>query len=355
MANTRDLIGEQETLDALIGHTLTTFEDDAVKQLRISAFAGQNQLVDVFLPNLEKIGSSAFADCTGLKRARLGTNKTSVITTASNAMTKTGRGIIYVPDDLLDQYKNDSSWKPVASRIYGISSMPDPEWDEAEITDNWTQIIAKINNGTADYRIGSYKNLDCGTEGIKRCYVIGKDVDELADGSGMASFTFATNETLATSQAMNDTSYSNGVDGSGAAGGWEKSNMRKYLNETIITFLPSEIQTAVKSVKKYTRSFDVSGDIVANAVTTDKLWLFSYREVANNSSSVESTGPIYELYFSDKVRKNAFGNATPWWLRTGRDLYSYHLVGKSGNMQAASATATVLSGYTIGIVFGFCI
>lgn len=63
MANTRDLIGETETLDGLISHSLDNFEDDRIAYLRRSAFYGNDTLKSVTLPFCKGTIANSFYNC----------------------------------------------------------------------------------------------------------------------------------------------------------------------------------------------------------------------------------------------------------------------------------------------------
>lgn len=66
--NTRDIIGDQATLDGLVAHTLTDFYEDNVNTLRSYACYGNTGLSYVEMPGIttEYLGPSAFHGCTGL-------------------------------------------------------------------------------------------------------------------------------------------------------------------------------------------------------------------------------------------------------------------------------------------------
>lgn len=67
--NTRDVLGNQETLDALIAHTLEEFREDAVMSLRSDAFYHNNGLKRIEMPGVTAIPKSAFDSCTALEEA----------------------------------------------------------------------------------------------------------------------------------------------------------------------------------------------------------------------------------------------------------------------------------------------
>lgn len=74
MANTREILGDQETLDALIANTLTDFEDDSITLLRSYAFSKKTALRSVSLPAFVQSGqyrSNLFDGCTSLTSVSL--------------------------------------------------------------------------------------------------------------------------------------------------------------------------------------------------------------------------------------------------------------------------------------------
>lgn len=71
MANTRDLLGDRETMEALIEDRLETFEDSDIAKLNSNAFWGKTALKSVNLPNLFSTSSSTFYDCYGLEEVSM--------------------------------------------------------------------------------------------------------------------------------------------------------------------------------------------------------------------------------------------------------------------------------------------
>lgn len=69
--NTRDLIGDQATLDGLVAHTLSEFQDNGVDKLRPSAFRSNSGIMYVELPILSLAPGNAFGSCTSLVSAVL--------------------------------------------------------------------------------------------------------------------------------------------------------------------------------------------------------------------------------------------------------------------------------------------
>ena len=178
----------------------------------------------------------------------------------------------------------------------------DKPWDEM----TWDEVIAATKNGKyKNFEIGAMKELDLGTEGIVHMQIVGIDADELADGSGKAPLTFISKESLNTSHGMNATNTS--------AGGWEASEMRAYLIDSVKPLIPANIALEIKTVKKYSYRKDTG---VANAETTDDVWIPSAREIFGGTN-YETLGCFYDGVFMDTdsriKHKTNKTDATYWW------------------------------------------
>ena len=69
MANTRDAIGDQATVDGLVNHTLTSLEEDGVGVIGNYALYNNTALTSVNFPNATSLGSYAMSGCTDLQTA----------------------------------------------------------------------------------------------------------------------------------------------------------------------------------------------------------------------------------------------------------------------------------------------
>lgn len=163
--------GDDGTLESLISRTITTFSNDTITSVGIYAFANCSDLMNfssksatefsqlsftactsletVYAPKVSILRSQAFSGCTAIKvlkfysasqiydRTFLNcsniialvldgqsvctlTNKNSMIGTPIES----GTGYIYVPDNLVDQYKVATNWSIYANRIKGLSEIP---------------------------------------------------------------------------------------------------------------------------------------------------------------------------------------------------------------------------------------
>lgn len=138
-------------------------------------------------------------------------NGSTVLQTVSNvpyggSATYTGTTPVS-PDGSADDYPFEG-WNPepknITGNTYCYAKFGSP-LEVKEIEDSWDEIIAACNDGTyaTKYKIGNYKPLDLGSEGIVNMQIAGKDVDELADGSGMAKLTWISKELLNTPHRWN--------------------------------------------------------------------------------------------------------------------------------------------------------
>ena len=224
-------------------------------------------------------------------------------------------------------------------KLLGGGGGGDKPWEEM----TWDDVIAATKNGKyKNFEIGAMKELDLGSEGIVHMQIVGIDVDDLADGSGKAPLTFISKELLETSHSMNATNT--------AEGAWEASGMRTYLKRIVKPLIPSTVAAQIKDVKKYS----YSNASIANAETTDDVWIPSKRE-ANATNAKETLGPVYSAVFPDNTSrikaKTGTTSDSSWWLRssygTGTSSFS------STNASGSNASGYASNNY--GVALGFCL
>lgn len=246
-----------------------------------------------------------------------------------------------------------TGWSPLPTNITADTSCY-AQFEEDEmyesITDTWSQIIANVSNGTysTKYHIGDTKKIDLGTEGEVIMTIVGIDTDDLADNSGKAPITWISKQLLKTNHRMNPSRQS-GTSGTGTLGGWEACEMRSYLINTIKPLIPETVRNAIKPVKKYSRIYNVSETAVNDAVTTDDVWIPSYKEVFG--SGFETLGPTYSATFPDntsRIKSKAGGSAAWWWLRSASTINNFRSVTTDGSYTGSYA-------HSIGsVALGFC-
>ena len=140
-------------------------------------------------------------------------------------------------------------------------------------------------------------------------------------------------------------------EGTGAIGGWGKSELRTYMRETIKPLIPETVRNGIKNVTKYSGIYNTAGTLVKDDETTDDVWLPSYKEMFN-STSTETKGKYFNALFPDNASriKKVVGesSASWWWLRSAASYNSVCNVYGNGNFTGSYAY------YTGGLVVGFC-
>ena len=234
---------------------------------------------------------------------------------------------------------------------------------------SWSDIAALSESGSADkyFSVGDEKTISLTTGEQVTLVILGFDHDDLTSG-GKAGMTIGMKNLLATTYRMNASSTN--------AGGWDESEMRTSTMATLLSQLPSDLQSVIKQVNKKATEGEQGTSIITSA---DKLFLFALAELAsktglenstgtsikNNAATYEQEGTQYE-YFKNTVGdadiykacpalvkklSNGGGSAYIWWLRSPHVSRSnfFWCVRTSGDVNYVTAS------YTYGVCFGFCV
>lgn len=207
-----------------------------------------------------------------------------------------------------------------------------------EISDTWAQIIAATQDGTykTKYHIHDYKTIDMGCEGNIKYEIVGIDKDVKANGDTVP-LSFLAKSGLATKHEMNAEPT--------ADGGYLASKMKTYLNETVKSKLPKEIQDNLTPVVKYSIGF--TNNVYAEMKSIETIWIPSGHEIIGMG---ESTGPVYIL--STRTRKTSSSESTQleWWLRSGHGTNNFFTIKGTGgsDMQSPSESLGVVPGFCLG-------
>ena len=135
-------------------------------------------------------------------------------------------------------------------------------------------------------------------------------------------------------------------------GGWPASDMRTWLQESILPLFPENLRSNITEVKKYSYSYSDNGTISSE----DTIWIPSVREVFGEDDRSEDDGPeyltAYTGYESRRKRRIANSEIKRWWLRSTSDNGdgTFRYVFDSGTGWGYEGAC-----YNIGVVIGFCL
>ena len=105
--------------------SLTSIDLPACTSIGNNSFENCESLTSIDLPVCTSIGDSAFDDCTKLTSIKLANTSKICTLSDSNAFNNTPiankAGYIYVPDELVEQYKKSTNWSVYASQIKPLS------------------------------------------------------------------------------------------------------------------------------------------------------------------------------------------------------------------------------------------
>ena len=227
--------------------------------------------------------------------------------------------------------------------------------------DSWETIIANVKLGKINvYR----KNLEENTNNMKQITLTSLDTD--IAGTYTVRIANTTTPEECSTEGFSQTAcgfvvefvdiISNHVMNltNTTAGGWEKSEIRNYVNNDILNSFPEEIKTNI--IDTYVVSGHES-DKTKNYKTTDKLYLLSTKEVWGKEGTSSSNKVYYDTAeletrqldyykvigvttdnYSGAIKKYR-GTAT-WWLRTAYHsdyvFYTVFSTGTQGNSSASS-------------------
>lgn len=119
-------------------------------------------------------------------------------------------------------------------------------------------------------------------------------------------------------------------------GGYEASQMAKYLDTEIFDLLPDDLQEVIKERRGH------------------KLWLFSRREVfGEDGRYICSEDDVHIPYYQDSKNRIKLRNGEPdwWWLASPNAAYATLFCGVSGSGISGGSGASV----SLGVAPGFCI
>ena len=412
MANTRDAIGDQATIDALVNETLTQLEEDEIIVLANYALQWNSGLKSIYLPNAQIIGLHALYNCDNLtqiilpKVSRIKNNgicncdKLTSITlpqiqiissyglctnynletiNLSSDKKKQLFGSAFVYDaKLKNLFINGSQVSTLSSTdvFYGTSIgrkqgaiyVPSNLVQTYKNATNWSDfIIADMN----DYPLMDYSTISddwdtiVNNDNYINDYSVG-DVKKMNLGSfgdvyfelvgkGVDIKTDGTGTARMTWVLLDPfikRSFHN-TEPSDAIH-YNTSDIRNYLINTILPQMPNSIKNAIVPVNKNT-GIRVDGNTIRDGMqTTESIWLLSYYQLSTNTL-METYGPNYS--FNGIRGKKFLPNATnvEYWTRSDgyNKNYGYYMSASQEDTNCGSSQAPITN--QKGVVFGFCI
>lgn len=228
---------------------------------------------------------------------------------------------------------------------------------------SWAEIaeIAKAGRAACVFNIGDEKTITLSTGEKITLVILGffhdTYYDSEYDEDTSYTITFGMKNCLATRYQMNASNTN--------VGGWESSKMRTSVMPTLLSQLPADLQSVIKSVYKKTSAGNKSTTITT---TNDKLFLLSEVEVNGTTATTYADEGEQYAYFKRnggyvqygndgyypngiKALSNGDGGSYYWWLRSPSvaNAYTFRYVDGGGNVSYGSA------GFSCGVSFGFCV
>lgn len=228
---------------------------------------------------------------------------------------------------------------------------------------SWAEIaeIAKAGRAACVFNIGDEKTITLSTGEKITLVILGffhdTYYDSEYDEDTSYTITFGMKNCLATRYQMNASNTN--------VGGWESSKMRTSVMPTLLSQLPADLQSVIKSVYKKTSAGNKSTTITT---TNDKLFLLSEVEVNGTTATTYANEGEQYAYFKRnggyvqygndgyypngiKALSNGDGGSSYWWLRSPIVALagSFRYVGSGGGVFGYFAS------YSCCVSFGFCV
>ena len=206
--------------------------------------------------------------------------------------------------------------------------------------DSWSTILTNVKNGnTYKYNIGDTKIVDLGSLGTHTVRISNMSECKNGETSETACGFVVEFADVIEKHNMNSTMTN--------VGGWPASNIKSYLNSTILNTLPSELKNVIVDTKV------ISGHGLndsSNFISTDKLYFLSTKEIYGESSkydSIDTETKQLDYYEQQGVTINNYsrtikqcnGVKSYWWLRSASPSYAerFAVVNDAGGNGASYA------------------
>ena len=246
---------------------------------------------------------------------------------------------------------NTTSWggwivTPAADGILTVNWTVDSESAQYDYLYVYVDGVAKvIKQGGAGVSGSFTVSVTAGTDiQIYASYRKDSSGDKNTDTATVAFSSDAAISVVAATESVVIQEAKPATEGTGSIGGWEKSEMRAYLIDTIKPLIPDPVLSAIKAVTKTHTAYNTN-ETSFTQTTTDEVWLPDYQEMFNSSRPYKALFPDNASRIKYKVGASS---ASWWWLRSASYLNFFSNVISSGNYSSYNANN---SG---AVALGFC-
>lgn len=260
-------------------------------------------------------------------------------------------------------YTNWTKGEPVYCRQYtynekgqynttvmgGVASTLDKPPYSAILSENtWEQIAQACADSDPildKWQVGDTKDEVINGETLTFA-IMGKYIDDKADGSGKAPLTFGMTQLMAATRQMNNEMTTNGS--------FVGSVLYAFLRDSVYAGMPSTLKNAIKPVNKKTaRSGGTGQSIRTDAMS---IWLFAEYEIFGKTEYAYGGEGTHYPYFSTSEKRikkfsNGSGVAGPWWERSPCHDYSNYFA----HVDQFGGANRDRPDRSKGVCFGFCI
>ena len=220
---------------------------------------------------------------------------------------------------------------------------------------SWEQIGNYCLYGIAQYyfNIGDRKQITLSNGNVVYCRILDFNKDEISTyPHNKANITLGIENPLGEGP-MNQTQD--------PFNSWNKSYMRTKTMNELKSLLPTQLQTIIKNVRKWTEYYRIQSGALGHGLSAynDDLWLLSYTELTgepNSKSPDYYEGNQYEFYKNRGASRLSIGEN--WFLRSpirpvSSTSISFKIVKSKGLI--SDIFGSELSTNTASIIVGFCI
>ena len=189
-------------------------------------------------------------------------------------------------------------------------------------SDSWSTIANAVRLKSYPYQVGDTKTVDMGSLGTHTLRVANTSSCTNGETSQTACGFVVEFADIISKESMNSTETN--------VGGWPASAMRTYVNTTVYSALPSDLQNVIATTTVVSGHGSTSGE--ANFTSSDKLYLLSTKEVWGkdgtsniiNYDTAEAETRQLDYYKNNGVTTSNYGGTLKqyndtnmiWWLRS---------------------------------------